>query len=439
MPSHSESQTSDAEVWVQRSRKDSKVIEASPYTTISVTMRNHFSKSVPLAALLFSLAVSSLAQKATHTLPSDSAIDAEVKRAMARTHANGLAIAVIDHGKVGYVQAYGIRNAKGDPLSTDTVMYGASLTKMVFAYHVMQLVDQGKIKLDTPFKDDFDKPLIQYGAHTDEKFLDKYGPYTDLADDPRWEKLTPRMSLTHSTGFANFWFIEPNQKLRIHFDPGTQFSYSGEGLSLLQFAIEHGKQSQGLGVDMDDLTMTTFSRLGMTRTRLMWRPDFAPNLADGWNDKGQPQPHDERSKVRVAGSMDTTITDLPKFVAALVRGDGLSKASRAEMTRPQLHITTAHQFPNFGQVLPVSEQRKDLYAGLGVIVFDGPQGHGFFKGGHNEQTANTVVCLEESQRCVVVLSNDVRAETSFADLIKFILGDTGVPYDWEYGVYAGRS
>ena len=358
---------------------------------------------------------------------------------MARTHANGLAVAVIDRGKVGFVQAYGIRNAKGEPLTTDTVMYGASLTKMVFAYHVMQLVDQGKIKLDTPFEEDFDKPLIEYGPHSDQTFLRKYGPYTDLADDPRWKKLTPRMSLTHSTGFANFWFIEPGQKLRIHFDPGTQFSYSGEGLSLLQFAIEHGKASDGLGLDMDDLTMATFKRLGMTRTRLMWRPDFATNLADGWDDKGQPQPHDERSKVRVAGSMDTTITDLPKFVAALVRGDGLSNASRNEMSKRQLHLTTATQFPNFGPELPVSEQREDLYAGLGLVVFDGPQGHGFFKGGHNEQTANTVVCLEKGQRCVVILSNDVRAEAGFADLVKAILGDTGVPYDWEYGDRAGKS
>jgi hypothetical protein len=171
----------------------------------------------------------------------------------------------------------------------------------------------------------------------------------------------------------------------------------------------------------------------------MWRPDFAANLADGWNDKGQPLPHDERSKVRVAGSMDTTIADIAKFVATLVRGDGLSTASRREMTKPQLKITTAHQFPNFAASLPVSEQRKDLYAGLGVVVFDGPQGHGFFKGGHNEQTANTVVCLGKSQRCVVILSNDVRAEAGFAELVKFILGDTGVPYDWEYGNYAGKS
>ena len=394
---------------------------------ISLLMSYSFSQFAPLAALLFSLAVPSRAQKATLAIPSNSAIDAKVRQTMALTHANGLAIAVIDHGRVIYVQAYGMRNAKAEPLTTDTVMYGASLTKMVFAYQVLQLVDQGKLKLDTPIEDDLEKPLIEYGSHSDQKFLDKYGPYTDLANDPRWQKITPRMSLTHSTGFNNFWFIEPGQKLRIHFNPGTRFSYSGEGLSLLQFAIEHGKRSQGLGVDVDELTTATFTRLGMTRTRLIWRPDFASNLADGWNDKGQPQPHDERSHVRVAGSMDTTINDLSKFVAALVRGDGLSAASRREMTKPQLKITTAHEFPPLAPDAPAAEQRKDLYAGLGVIVFDGPQGHGFFKGGHNEQTANTVVCLAKSQRCVVVLSNDVRAEAAFADLVQFILGDTGVP------------
>ena len=316
-------------------------------------------------------------------------------------------------------------------------MYGASLTKTVFAYSVMQLVDQGKLNLDTPIKDDLDKALPSYGR--DPVFADKYGPYEDLADDSRWEKLTPRMCLTHSTGFSNFWFIEPDQKLRLHFEPGTRYSYSGEGFILMQFVIEHGRKTQGLGLDVGDLAKANFDRLAMTRTSLVWPEDFAANLADGWNDQGQPQEHDQRSKVRAAGSMDTTISDLPKFVAALVRGDGLSAASRAEMTKPQLHITTAPQFPPFLPDLAVSEQRKDLYAGLGVVVFDGPQGHGFYKGGHDGQTANTTVCIEASQRCVVILSNDVRSEAGFADLIRFILGDTGVPYDWEYGDRAGKS
>jgi hypothetical protein len=137
--------------------------------------------------------------------------------------------------------------------------------------------------------------------------------------------------------------------------------------------------------------------------------------------------------------MDTTIADLSKFVAGLVRHDGISAASYAELVKPQLHIGTATQFPSFGPVLPPERQRKDLYAGLGVIVFTGPQGPGFYKGGHDEQTANTMVCIERSQRCVVILSNDVRTEAGFAKLVSFILGDTGVPYEWEYGDRAGKS
>ena len=113
------------------------------------------------------------------TIPSGAAIDTEVGKIMTHTHANGIAVAVIDHGKVGYVHAYGIRNAKGNPLTTDTVMYGASLTKTVFAYTVMQLVDQGKLNLDTPIKNDLDQPLPTYGP--DPVFPDKYGPYKDLA------------------------------------------------------------------------------------------------------------------------------------------------------------------------------------------------------------------------------------------------------------------
>jgi CubicO group peptidase (beta-lactamase class C family) len=373
----------------------------------------------------------------SQTLPGNDAIDQKAKATMTATHANGMAVAVIDHGKAGYVHAFGIRNAKGDPLNIDTLMYGASLTKTVFAYTVMQLVDQGRLTLDTPIKDDLDKPLPDYGP--DPVFPDKYGPYKDLANDPRWEKITPRMCLTHSTGFSNFWFIEPDQKLHIHFEPGAHFSYSGEGLILLQFVVEHGRAAQGLGLDVGDLTKADFQKLGMTRTSLVYLNGADTNVADGWNDQGQPQEHSQRKKVRAAGSMNTTISDFSKFAAALVRGDGLSAASRAEITRPGLHIPTAGQFPLFLPDLPLNQQRKDLHAGLGVVVFDGPQGHGFYKGGHDGQTANTMVCLEASQRCVVILSNDVRAEAGFADLVKFILGDTGVPFDWEYGDHAGKS
>lgn len=353
---------------------------------------------------------------------------AAARRAMAETQANGLAIAVIDHGRVVSVEAFGKRNAKGDPLTVDTVMYGASITKAVFGYLVMQLADEGKVDLDRPIAAMLPRPIPDYGN------LDAYGNWGDLAGDDRWKAITPRMAMTHSTGFANFSFLEPDRKLRIHFDPGTHFSYSGEGILLLQFGLE-----QGLGLNVGaELQRRFFGPLGMTRTSLMWRPDFAANLADGWTGDGTVEPHDERSKVRVAGSMDTTITDLARFAAYMVRGGGLSRSAAAERVRGSLPITTATQFPNFLPDVPADKRVPGLAAGIGVIAFTGPQGPGWFKGGHNEATGNTLVCVERGERCVLILANDVRAERAFPMLVKAALGETGAPFGWEYGDYAGR-
>jgi len=348
-------------------------------------------------------------------------IDAAAHDAMARTGSRGLAIALIDHGKVVLVRAYGIRNAAGAPLETDTIMYGASLTKTMFAYAVMQMVDEGKVDLDRPIADYLPKPLPECGN------LDAYGNWADLAGDERWRRITPRIILTHSTGFANFSFDEPDGKLRIHFDPGSRYAYSGEGIILLQFALE-----KGLSLDAgQEMQRRVFDRLGMINSSAHWRPDFASHLADGWTDEGKVVPHDERSHVRLAGSVDTSIADVANFAAGLVRGEGLSAPARAEIVRPQLPITTLSQFPSFQPEVPPGK-RFPISAGLGVITFSGPQGPGFFKGGHDDQTANTMVCVERGQKCAVILSNDVRSERAFPDLVRSLIGETGAPWRWEY-------
>ncbi len=379
---------------------------------------------VPTLCLLARLPFAAwAAAPASPPVPTRAALDAEVAQAMQAAQANGLAIAVIDEGQVVHVAAYGQRNAQGDPLQTDTVMYGASLTKAVFAWTVMQLVDEGRLDLDRPIGAYFDKPLTDYPAEAG------YGPWPDLAGDARWRKITARMLLTHSAGFANFAFLEPDGKLRIHFEPGSRYAYSGEGLILLQYVIE-----RGLGLDLGaEMQRRVFDRFGMPRTSMRWRADFAGNLADGWNEDGSTAPHDERSRVRAAGSMDTTIADLANFAAAYIRGDGLSADSVRAMTAAQLPITTASQFPTLQEELPAAQRRPDLAAGLGVVVFEGPQGAGFFKGGHNDSTGNTWVCVEQRRRCVVILGNDVRAERAFPRLVAFVLGETGVPWTWEYG------
>jgi CubicO group peptidase (beta-lactamase class C family) len=378
-------------------------------------MPSHLTRSL----LLFCLSLAGCA-----TGKSEARLDHYVEQGMKRTGAQGLAIAIIRNGAVTQVRTWGKRNARGEPLTPTTVMYGASLTKAVFAYTVMQLVDEGKLDLDTSIAAYLPKPLPEYTGEAK-----KYAAWEHLSGDERWRKLTPRILLTHSAGFSNFGFLEPDGKLRFHFDPGSRYAYSGDGMILLQFVIE-----RGLGLDLgEEMQRRVFDRFGMQQTSMTWRPDFASNLADGWKEDSSVEPHDERSKTRAAGSMDTTITDFARFAAAYVRGDRLRPGSRMELTRAQLPIKTLSQFPSLQPIAPPQQQHRDLAAGLGVITFNGPLGHGFQKGGHNDSTGNTWVCLERQQSCVVILSNDVRAEALFPGIVNIVLGETGMPWSWEYG------
>ena len=372
--------------------------------------------------LLLALTSLSLMAASPPPLPNGAMIERLAKKAMRDTGSQGLAIALINNGQVQSVQAFGKRNSKGEPLTDSTVMYGASLTKATFGYLVMQLVDEGKVDLDKPIVSLLPKPLKAYGRYDD----NHVGDWADISDDPRSATITPRMALNHSTGFANFSFMEPDQKLRIHFQPGTRYSYSGDGIMLLQFALE-----KGLGIDIEaEMRRRFFEPLGMTRTSLKWRPDFATDLADGWQADGRVIAHDDRDNVRAAGWMDTTISDYARFAAMMARGDGLSKRAAAQRIRPDLLIDTIQEFPTLAPPAPKAKRIPGLAAGMGVITFTGPQGPGWEKGGHDDQTANSLVCINRSKRCVLILSNDVRTEAAFDPLVRSILGETGVPYRW---------
>jgi CubicO group peptidase (beta-lactamase class C family) len=344
-------------------------------------------------------------------------IDAAVRGLMNDADVPGLALALIDSGHLVYEKAYGMRNvAEAQPLQTDTVMYGASLTKLAFTYMVLQLVDERLVDLDRPIGAYLGKPLPEYPK------------YADLANDPRWKSLTPRMLLDHTGGFPNFRFVNADGRLDFKFDPGTRYAYSGEGMNLMQFVLE-----AGLGLDVGkEMQRRVFDRFGMTRTSMTWRDDFSANVADGYGGDGKVEPHLHRSGVRAAGSMDTTIHDYASFLSGLIRGAGLSTVSQREMVRAQIAITAAHQFPTLEPAVDPSLRTVGLASGLGVVVFRGPYGPAFYKGGHDDWTDNMAICVEARQRCIVLLSNSVHAEKIYPRLIQAVFGDSGLPWRWEY-------
>jgi CubicO group peptidase (beta-lactamase class C family) len=365
---------------------------------------------------VFSLLAAVMPLLASGTPIEPVAIDATVTNLMAAEQVPGLGVALIRGGRVTFVKAYGQRNLEQKlPLTADTVMYGASLTKATFAYLVMQLVDEGRVDLDKPIAAYLSRPLPEYPR------------YADLAGDLRWQKLTMRMLLNHTTGFANFRFFEQDRKLRFHREPGERYGYSGEGLLLAQFVLEAGLKLD-VGAEMQ---RRIFDRLGMKRSAMTWREDFAANFAQGYTQDLKLEPHRRWDKVGAAGSLDTTLDDWAKFLAAVVRGEGLSAKSKAEMIRRQVDIDSERQFPT---LLPGKTDRWKsigLGYGLGWGVFETPRGNAFFKEGHDEGTANYALCIEQSQECILLMANSTRAEGIFATLVDELLGEVKLPAEWE--------
>ncbi|MGH7227270.1 MAG: serine hydrolase domain-containing protein, partial [Gemmataceae bacterium] len=231
------------------------------------------------------------------------AADAEFKR----DHVMGGQIAILNRGHVVWTHAYGLRDAKqGLPMTTDTNIWAASITKAVFGTFVMHLVETHRFDLDEPIAQMLSKPLDQYAAYKDKA--------SELVNDPRWARVTPRILLSHTSGLANFADLEPDKKLHLHFEPGTRFAYSGDGLNILQVAVE-----EKLGEPLDTaMQQALFAPLGMNRTSMVWRAGFLANNALRYDARGKFIAATRRYEPRAAGSMSTTVNDLRRVLEALL-------------------------------------------------------------------------------------------------------------------------
>jgi len=343
-------------------------------------------------------------------------IDATVTRLMKAAEVPGTAIAIFNNGKIAYLKTYGMRDTeKNLPLTVNTVMTAASLTKSTFAYMVMQLVQEGML--------DLDKPVYQYLP----KPLPEYAGYKDLADDPRYKKITARMLLSHTSGFPNFRWLNDDKKLNINFEPGTRYAYSGEGIELLQFVVETITHQS-----LDHLMQArVFEPLGMIRTSMVWQRRFDSDFANGYDEYGRSRGPERRTKADAAGSMQTTPGDFARFMVAVMSGEGLKPATRALMLRPQIHILDKHQFPTM-ENLPTDENEYiRLSYGLGWGIYWTPYGKAFFKEGHDEGWRNYTVCFDQMKAGLLIMTNSSNGEGMFKELIETLIKNPYTPIEWE--------
>ena len=335
---------------------------------------------------------------------------------MQAAEVTGVGIAILDRGEIAYLKTYGFRDKENKlPLTPKSVMAAASFTKVAFAYMAMKLVDEGKL--------DLDKPIYQYLS----KPLPEYPDYKDLEGDPRYKRITARMLLSHTAGFPNWRWFEEDRKLKIHFDPGSKYAYSGEGIQLLQLVIEAvtSKQLEPL------MRQYVFHPFQMTRTSMVWQPRFDDDFANGYDEYGRSMGPQRRKHADAAGSMQTTLSDFARFLEAVASGEALRKQTYEQMLSPQIQILSKFQFPTLLPATTDENKTIRLSYGLGWGLYWTPYGKAFFKEGHDEGWRNYTVYFDQPKTGIVIMTNSSNGEGIYKDLLETLLRNTFTPIEWE--------
>ncbi len=343
-------------------------------------------------------------------------IDAAVTRLMNAAAVTGVGIAIFNDRKIAYLKTYGVRDKeKNLPLTPDSVMTAASLSKAAFATVVMELVEQGVLDLDKPVDQYLPKPLPEYPS------------YADLAGDPRYKLITLRMCLDHTTGFPNWRAFNDNHKLNINFQPGYRFAYSGEGIVLAQLVVE-----AVTGRPLNDLMRERlFIPDKMTRTSMVWESSFENDFANGYDEYGRSLGPERRKTADAAGSMQTTLRDYASFLQALMQGRNPDEKTRELMLSPQIGILEKHQFPSLNTETTTENKAIRLSYGLGWGLYWTPYGKAFFKEGHDEGWRHYVVCFDKSGTGILVMTNSSNGEGIYKELLETLLRNTDTPIEWE--------
>jgi CubicO group peptidase (beta-lactamase class C family) len=343
-------------------------------------------------------------------------VDATVRPLLEAAHVTGAGIAIFQDRRIAYLKAYGLRDTEKQlPLTPDSVMTSASLSKAAFATVVMRLVQQRRL--------DLDKPVYQYLP----KPLPEYPRYADLNGDERYRKITLRMLLSHTSGFPNWRAFEDDHKLKIHFEPGSRYAYSGEGIDLAQFVVETVTHEPLTTLMVREL----FVPLGMTRTSMVWEPRFESDFANGYDEYGRSLGPEKRTQPDAAGSMQTTLRDYATFLSAVMSGKVLEAKTTAEMLRSQVAIHSAHQFPSLDTTTSAANDGIHLGYGLGWGVYASPYGRAFFKEGHDEGWRHVALCFDEKGTGILILTNSSNGEGIFKPVLDALLGPTHFPFEWE--------
>lgn len=362
-------------------------------------------------------------------IPSE-ALVYELPRLMRIAGVPGVAIAVVDRGRLAWSRSFGVKNVlTRDPVREDTLFEAASMTKPVFAYVVMRLADEKRL--------DLDKPLARYRRPA------------NLGIDPNLELITARQVLAHSTGLPN-WASEP---LVTSSAPGSRYTYSGEAFIWLQLVVE-----TIMGMSLGSVMQAKlFGPAGMSHSSFGWDEAIARSVVFGHSEppegeqklpsqptrelgdrllrvaskwrkpiaswtyedsvaamretdpKTPPSTHD--LLVNSAGGLLMTASDYAKFMVLMMDRPGradweISDAARRAMLTPQLEV-----------------RGRDISRGLGWELEQSSSGQLFQHSGSNYGIFKTLgVGDARSGRAIVVFTNAANGNALASRIVRQATG-----------------
>ncbi|MEC7584096.1 MAG: serine hydrolase domain-containing protein [Planctomycetota bacterium] len=299
----------------------------------------------------------------------------------------GISVAVALDGRLAYAEARGFIDLENKvPATWQSVYRLASISKVVTAVAVLQLVEQGKLDLDTPV-----------------------GAYLDEWPEKRWP-VTARQLLCHQAGVRHYKPGEGESTrhsrtqraglVRFRADPllhepGSKYLYSSFGFNLAAALVEVGS-----GQSFADYVAVAIAKPAGAETlqddnvrRLI------PHRAQGYIRRDGVLENSELmdgSYKLGGGGLCSNAVDLARFGIALLDGRLLSKKSLSAMTVGQ--VTTQGDSTNYG---------------LGILVGGDSQKPQWWHGGAQSRVSSVMLLEPESSLVVVVLCNLERVRPLF--------------------------
>ncbi len=251
-------------------------------------------------------------------------IDDIANQVLKTTGVPSASIAIVQDGKIAYVQAYGAAKLDPHTPAKPQMRYSiGSISKQFTAAAILLLAEEGKLSLDDP--------------------VSKYVP--GLTDG---DQITIRQLLSHTSGYQDFWpqdYVPPLMlkpitaeqimdrwaKIPLDFPPGTKWQYSNtnyviagvivekvSGMPLLQFL----SQRVFTPLNMSSVADTNLNKLPPTDPTGYFKYALGPS---------HPAPKEGKGWMFAAGELAMTAEDLAKWDIAMINQSLLKPASYREM------------------------------------------------------------------------------------------------------------